>query len=458
MEETSVTLQGKKHIHLIGIGGCSMSGIACILKKQGFEVTGSDRGDTQFTPCLDEAGIPWTKGHTGELMEGADLIIYSAAIKPQNPERVLAGERHIPEMERSVALGQISASYGDVIAIAGCHGKTTITSMLSRVTAEAGSDATIHVGGYVDDLRGGVRVGASDLFITEACEYVESFLTLSPTIALISNIDNDHLDYYGCLENIISAFRKFLTKLRPDGVFVGCVEDAHVKDLLREDAHEHVTYGYRDADYVPADVTYDDAGCASFTVIRRGEPLGRVSLTVPGEHNMLNALGVIAVAEKSGIAFDVTARGLHAFQNTRRRFELMGERNGIRVYHDYGHHPNEIRATLRAATRVPHERVICVFQCNSYTRAKTLFCEDVTCFKEADFVLVPDIYPGREVDDGTVHARDMVAGINRESGNAIYLGTFENIRAWIDENGRPGDIVITVGSGDVYQKTRSVLV
>lgn len=445
------------HIHLIGIGGCSMSGIACILKKQGFQVTGSDRGATQFTPCLDKNGIPWTIGHTGELMDGADLIIYSAAIKKDNPERLMAMEKGIPEMERSVALGQISCHYGEVVAIAGCHGKTTLTSMLSFVTEQAGSDATVHVGGYVDMFHGGVRVGSSDLFITEACEYVESFLTLSPTIALISNIDNDHLDYYHCMENIIRAFEKFLDRLPEKGKFVACVDDAYVRDLLKKDSHSQITYGLNGGDYMPGNITYDENGFASFHVMHCGKDLGIVSLSVPGEHNVQNALGICAIADLLRIPFAVTAEALHAFTNTRRRFEYMGEKNGIKVYHDYGHHPNEIRATLQAAKRVPHGKLYCLFQCNSYTRAKTLFCQDVTCFKDADLVLVPDIYPGREKDDGTVHAKDMVAGINAASNNAVYLKDFETINEWLEANGKPGDLVVTVGSGDVYAQTRKLL-
>lgn len=451
-------IERAKHIHLVGIGGCSMSGIACILKAQGHTVTGSDRGETQFTPALDTAGIQWTVGQTGELIGDADLLIYSAAIKPDNPEREYARAHGIPEMERSVALGQISERFKETVAIAGCHGKTTITSMLTFVMEHAGTDATVHVGGYMDLLGGGVRVGGNDVFLTEACEYVESFLTLSPTIALINNVDNDHLDYYKNFDNIVNAFRKFLLRLPEDGTFVACTDDETVKKLLAEDTHGHVTFGKDEAaDYTAKDVVFDANGCAAFNVYTAGILRGRVCLSVPGEHNMINALGVIAVSDLLGIPFECAAEGLHAFANTKRRFEFYGERNGIRVYHDYGHHPNEIRATLAAAKMVEHKHLYCVFQCNSYTRAKTLFCENVTCFADADKVLVPDIYPGRETDTGMVHAKDMVAGINASSNNAIYLKTFEAIREWLDNNGEPGDLVVTVGSGDVFRQTGKLL-
>lgn len=446
-----------KRIHLIGIGGCSMNGLALILKSQGHEVTGSDRERTQFTDALDQEGIRYSIGHTGEYIEGADLVIYSAAIKPENPERMLARAKGIPELERSVALGQISERYDEVVAIAGCHGKTTITSMLAIINAEAKTDATIHVGGYVEFLEGGVHVGNRDLFVTEACEYVESFLTLRPTVALINNIDDDHLDYYDNIDAIVAAFERFLALLPEDGTFVACVDDPRVKALTDKSDLKVVTYGLTGGEYSAADIEFDALGNAGFTVVRRGETLGSVQLSVPGMHNVVNALGAIAVSDHFGVSFPVLAKALHDFHNTRRRFEFYGERNGVKVFHDYGHHPNEIRATLDAATRVPHKKLFCVFQCNSYTRARTLFCNNVTCFTDADCVLVPDIYPGREKDTGIVHARDMVRAINKESDNAVYIPTFEEIRIYLDEHASEGDLVVTVGSGDVYRQTKKLL-
>ena len=450
-------IDNAKRIHLIGIGGCSMNGLALILQSQGHQVTGSDREKTQFTAALDEAGIPYSVGHTGEYLRDAELVIYSAAIKPDNPERQLAAELGIPELERSVALGQISERFPSVVAIAGCHGKTTITSMLARVNEAAGRDATIHVGGYVDFLRGGVRVGRDGTFITEACEYVESFLTLAPTVALINNIDDDHLDYYQDIDHIVAAFEKFLDRLPENGLFIACTDDPRVAGLAAKSKHPVKSYGLKSGDYRAENIRFDENGCPTFTIAREGNPIGEASLTVPGLHNVQNALGAYVVAETYQIPFEAYAEAMHAFSNTKRRFEYYGQRNGVRYYHDYGHHPSEIRATLDAASRVPHNRLYCVFQCNSYTRAKTLFCENVTCFCDADAVLVPDIYPGREKDTGLVHARDMVEGINRAGGNAVYLGTFEAIRDWLDSHGAAGDLVVTVGSGDVYRQTRTLL-
>ena len=454
---TMAHIDDAKRIHLIGIGGCSMNGLALILKSLGHEVTGSDRERTQFTDALDHEGICYSIGHTGEYVDGADLVVYSAAIKPDNPERVLAREKGIPELERSVALGQISERYDQVVAIAGCHGKTTITSMLAIIHAQAKTEATIHVGGYVEFLEGGVHVGNRDLFVTEACEYVESFLTLKPTVALINNIDDDHLDYYENIDAIVAAFERFLALLPEDGTFVACVDDARVKALADKSDLEVVTYGLTGGDYTAQNIVFDALGNAGFTVVRRGKTLGTVQLSVPGMHNVVNALGAIAVSDHFGVPFAILAQALHDFVNTRRRFEFYGERNGVKVFHDYGHHPNEIRATLDAAKRVPHKKLYCVFQCNSYTRARTLFCNNVTCFTDADVVLVPDIYPGREKDTGIVHARDMVAAINETSNNATYIPTFEEIRTYLDEHAEAGDLVVTVGSGDVYRQTRKLL-
>ncbi len=446
-----------KTIHLVGIGGCSMNGLAQILRNRGYHVQGSDANASPFTERLLELGVPVTIGHSADNLGGADLVIYSAAIKPENVERAAARARGIPELERSVALGQLTEGYRHVIGIAGCHGKTTIASMLAYVCESGTPDATVHIGGFVDILRGGVRIGGHDMFITEACEYVESFLTLRPTVALINNIDDDHLDYYKDIEHITEAFRKFLALLPEDGHFIGCSDDLRVRGLLASHKGAHISYGMADADYTPGPIAYDDGGCPSFDLLYKGESLGRIALSVPGDHNVVNAMAAAIVALHAGAPFPAVAEALHAFRNTRRRFEFFGDRNGVKYYHDYAHHPAEINATLSAAARMPHGKLRCVFQCNSYTRAKTLFTQDMTCFSHADEVLVPDIFPGREKDDGSVHARDMVRAINKGKGNAAYVPTFEEIRAYLDVHAKPGDIVVTLGSGDVYQQTKKLL-
>ncbi len=457
----SNNFKANDRIHFIGIGGCSMNGLAQILKSRGCIVDGSDRNTSPFTERLEEVGIPVQIGQCAQNVHDCDYVIYSAAIKPDNPERIRARELGIPEIERSAALGMISEDYSEVIGIAGCHGKTTITSMLALISEFGGLDATVHVGGMVDFLHGGIRLGSHELFITEACEYVESFLTLHPTVVLINNIDNDHLDYFKSFDNIVNAFRKFIARMPEDGLLIGCSDDENVRMLISEFGGRNITYGLdlnHNPDYYPQNIVYDELGCASFDLMRRGAVLGRIVLHVPGRHNMLDAIAASAAAIAHGAEFRNTADALASFHSVKRRFEFYGDNpNGIKIFHDYAHHPAEIRAAVDCAIRTPHRKLYIVFQCNSYTRARTLFLEHVDCFKGADLVLVPDIYPGREIDDGSVHARDMVAAINAETDNALYIPTFEQIAEYLRENGEPDDIVLTLGSGDVYKKTELFL-
>ena len=315
-----------KRIHLIGIGGCSMNGLAQILKARGYFVQGSDATPSPFTKRLSELGIPVTIGHDAKNLGDADLVIYSAAIKPDNIERAAARGRGIPELERSVALGQISAKYKNVVGIAGCHGKTTITSMLALIAERANLDATVHVGGYVDFLNGGTRVGSHDLFITEACEYVESFLTLHPNIALVHNIDDDHLDYFKDIDHITAAFEKFLALLPEGGKAIGCTDDARVRGLLEKRKGTNISYGMSDADYTPGSIAYDTTGSPSFDLLWKGQRLGRIELAVPGEHNMMNAVAATVAALELGAPFELIAKALHEYRLTRRRFEYYGEK------------------------------------------------------------------------------------------------------------------------------------
>ena len=454
-------LEGKKNIYFIGIGGCSMNGLAQILTKRGYSVSGSDRDQSPFTAHLQKLGVPVYIGHDAKQVEGADLIIYSAAIKPDHIERAAARALGIPELERSAALGEISGQYEKVVGVAGCHGKTTITSMLACITLAGVTDATVHVGGNVPFLSGGTRIGESDLFITEACEYVESFLTLHPSVVTISNIDDDHLDYYKDIGEIVEAFKKFLRLLPPDGLFIGCIDDQHVRALMGAHTTEvrSISYGLdKDAAYRPANIAYDANGFSSFDLQHHNKTLFRITLQIPGKHNVLNAVCAAVTALELGEDPAHIIDGLARYTLTQRRFEKCGVRDGVTIYHDYAHHPAEIRAALEGASRVPHGKLFCVFQCNSYTRAKTLFSKNVSCFLQADTVLVPDIYPGREQDDGSIHARDMVAGINAMQPNkAQYFATFEEIREYLSANAHEGDMVITLGSGDVYKQTGKLL-
>jgi UDP-N-acetylmuramate--alanine ligase len=445
-----------KTVHFIGIGGCSMSGLAVILKNLGYKPQGSDINESAFTNKLREEGIPLTIGHHAENVENASLVIYSAAIKPGNPEYDRAKELGLPMMERSVLLGEISRQFETVIGIAGCHGKTTITSMCALILRECGVNLTVHVGGMVDFMGGGVAIGDYPAFLTEACEYVESFLTLRPTGILVNNIDDDHLDYYKSIDDIYHAFEKFVALMPESGTLFANVHDPLVQKLAASCGRRLVTYGFENADYIAANEEYDATGCGSFDAITP-EGTVRVKLSVVGHHNISNALAAIAVCHDTfGVNLDQAAKALAHYHLAGRRFELMGEKNGVKIIHDYAHHPAEISACLQAAKRYPHKKMWVVFQCNSYTRAKTLKDKYAVSFGSADMVLVPDIYPGRDIDRGEIHARDLVNAIAPNSP-CEYISTFEQISAYLDEYAVPGDIVITLGSGSVGVETKKLL-
>lgn len=459
MEYPKIEQYKDKRIHLIGVGGTSMHGLALMLNRLGYVVTGSDRGESTFTDRLRQANIPVMIGQKAENVHGAGLVVYSAAIKPENPERAEAARLGIPELERSELLGQLSAHYGEVVGVAGCHGKTTTTSMIAKIALEAGLDPTVHVGGFVDFLEGGVRLGESELFVTEACEYVDSYLRLHPTIEVVSNIDNDHLDYFKNEENIFKSFEQYVSLLPDSGMLAVCVDDAKAQKLGKEAkaaGKQVVTYGISGGEWRATNIAADTEGDTAFDLLHDGAFVCRVTLAVPGEHNIRDALAAIAVTNRLGVAPADAAKSLSTYHLTRRRFEPMGKFNGARVYHDYAHHPAEIAACLQGAKSVCAGKLYAVFQCNSYTRAKTLFStvHDLRgCFACADLVLVPDIYPGREVDTGIVHARDMVKAINESGTAAEYLATFEEIRDRLRAVVTKDDMIVTLGSGDVYKKT-----
>lgn len=450
-------LSKHKKMHFVGIGGCSMSGLALLFKNRGFYVQGSDKKESPFTETLKEHGVKVFIGHDPKNIGDCDLLVYSAAIKPDNPERMYASEHGIPQVERCDALGVLSGGYKSVVGVSGCHGKTTISSMLALINKEAKLDATVHVGGYVDFLGCGVNVGGHDCFITEACEYVESFLSLSPTIIIMNNIDDDHLDYFRDIDHITDAFRKFIRLMPRDGLLIACTDDERVKMLCDEYTGRKITYGIRNADYFPSNIRYDKNGYPSYTLMHGDEPVTDIKLNIIGEFNILNSIAAAVCARELGAGTESIVKAMKDFRPTRRRFEYFGEKNGHVIYHDYAHHPGEIKAVLDGASRSPHNKMYVVFQCNSYSRAKTLFCKKNDCFAPADVVIVPDIYPGREKDDGSVHARDMVKSINDSGVNAVYIPTFEEINEYLDENVRPGDLVITLGSGDVMEQTKKLL-
>jgi len=445
-----------KRVHFIGIGGCSMSGLAVILKNLGYLPQGSDIAESAFTKKLEEDNIPVTIGHDEENLGEAALVVYSAAIKPGNPEFDAAKAKGLPMLERAMLLGLISRQFETVVGIAGCHGKTTITSMSALILKELGVDLTIHIGGMVDFLGGGVSIGKEPAFLTEACEYVESFLSLKPTNALVNNIDDDHLDYYKDIDAIYEAFEKYVALLPSGGTLFAYAHDPLVEKLAKNSGKKVVTYGFENADYTATNIEYDSSGCPGFDVVC---PKGtaHIKLSVVGKYNMGNALAAITVcSEVFGLDPKDMGAALIKYTLAGRRFELYGEKNGVKIIHDYAHHPSEISACLEAASRYPHKKLWAVFQCNSFTRAKTLKDKYALCFGDADTVLVPDIYPGRDVDKDEIHATDLVAAI-APNADCKYIPTFEEISDYLDEHASPGDVVITLGSGSVNRETNKLL-
>ncbi len=445
-----------KTIHFIGIGGCSMSGLAVILKSLGFNPKGSDINESAFTDKLAGSGIPFVIGHSEKNIDNADLVVFSAAIKENNPELAAAKRRGLPALERSDLLGLISSQYKTVIGIAGCHGKTTITSMCALILRECGVDLTVHIGGMVNFLGGGVAVGKYPAFLTEACEYVGSFLKLKPTHALINNIDDDHLDYYDNIDEIYNAYKEYINLLPIDGVLYAYAHDPLVVKLAKESKRRTITYGFANADYIAVDEIYDESGCATATICTPRRE-AKIKLSVVGRHNLANAVAAITVCcETFGIDPVEAGKALESYKLAERRFEYMGEKDGVRIIHDYAHHPSEIAACLEAASRYPHKKLFVVFQCNSFTRAKTLKSKLALCFGYADIVIVPDIYPGRDIDRKEIHAKDLVDAIGQHT-KCIYIPTFEEISKYLDKNARGGDVVITLGSGSVGSETKKLL-
>lgn len=453
-----ISLNNVKNVHFVGIGGISMSGLAHILLKSGYKVTGSDINDSNIISKLRKNGAKVSMPHDPKNVENAELVVYTAAVKQDNCEIVRAKELKIPIIDRAEFLGMIMKDYSYGVAIAGCHGKTTTTSMVSIIFKNANLDPTVLIGGEIDAIDGNVRVGKSEYFVTEACEYCESFLKFYPYVAAILNIEKDHLDYFRDLDHIVSAFEKF-TKLVPeDGCLVVCSDNAQAVEVAKKAKCRVLTYGIaKKADFSACKIEYDNLGHPTFEAKYGRMNLGTFSLSIPGEHNVLNALASIAIAHNAGIDMEIVKRSLSEFKGTYRRFDIKGTRNNITIVDDYAHHPTEIKATLHAAKQFPHQKIWCVFQPHTYTRTRTLFDEFSESFYDADNVIITDIYAAREKDTGLVNPSELVDSINKFSANAVYRNDFRSIANLIAKEAHPGDLVFTMGAGDVFKLAPMIL-
>lgn len=454
-----INFQDPIAIYFIGIGGISMSGLAEILLTEGFTISGSDRAPSDLTRRLEAKGAQVFYGQREEnLSEEIDLVVYTAAIKSDNPELLAAKKRGIPTLTRAQLLGQMMKNYKVPIAVSGTHGKTTTTSMISQILLTAKTDPTLSIGGIYHPIGGNIRVGSSDLFVTEACEYTNSFLSFFPKIGIILNIEEDHLDFFKDLADIRSSFHRFALLLPSDGVLIinGNIKD--VEEITEGLSCQVITYGSSpEFTYSASEVSFSVDGCPSFRLMQEGKPAGRFTLKVHGEHNIANALAAIALAKLLHISEETIAAGLNAFNGSDRRFEYKGQINGINIIDDYAHHPTEIRATLNTAAKYPHKKVWCVFQPHTYTRTKAFLDEFAAALSLADEVVLADIYAAREKDTLGVSAKTLQEKILSLGHPCHYFPSFEEIERFLLENCTKDDLLITMGAGDVVKIGETLL-
>lgn len=456
-------------VHFIGIGGISMSGIAELFLDKGFRVSGSDLHESAVTKRLESLGIKVYYSQVSEnITPDIGLVVYTAAIHEDNPEFMRVKELGIPMLDRADCLGQIMSHYKNAVAVAGTHGKTTTTSMLSYVYLAADLDPTISVGGILSGIHGNMRLGRSENFIMEACEYANSFLSFTPTTAIVLNVEAEHLDFFGTLENERHSFTKFIDLLPENGLLVINNEIADLNALIQNKNIRVVQYGLRPVggkapDYTAANITYNELGFAHYELIVRGENKGLIELSVTGEHNVLNSLAVIAASlepstiYKEGIALDRVKEGLKNYTGTERRFQYKGERDGYTIVDDYAHHPTEIRATLEAAKRVKHNRLIVAFQPHLYSRTKTFLHEFAEVLSMADIVVFAEIYAAREENPGDISSDNIREIMSKNGHEAYFFKTFDEVENFLIHTCKPGDLLITMGAGDIVKVGENML-
>lgn len=445
--------QTKEHIYFIGIGGISMSGLAEILASRGHQVSGTDVKETAVTKHLQSLGIHINFGHRAEnITDDITLVVYTAAIHDDNPELRAAHEKGIRIMDRAHLLGQIMDEYHDSVAVSGTHGKTTTTSMVSEILLAAEKDPTITVGGILPTIGSNLRIGNSPYFVAEACEYFDSFLQFNPFIAIILNVESDHLDYFKTLENIRRSFHAFAQRVPNNGLLVISEKIDNVEELTDGLTCHVETFGLSEkANWRAENIVHEADGRNSFDVYHNGEFFTTIHLHIPGEHNITNALAAIGASAFLGAAPEDCVKGLHHYTGTERRFQLKGKKDGITVIDDYAHHPTEIKAALAAAQNVQHNTTWCVFQPHTFSRTRFLFDEFGEAFGDADEVIIADIFAARETDDGTVSAAQLAERIAQTGKSARYVGDFAAIESYLREHCKSGDLLMTVGAGDVYK-------
>jgi UDP-N-acetylmuramate--alanine ligase len=447
LDDLSSRIRTGARCHLVGIGGVSMSPLAEVLLDEGLRVSGSDVSDGPAIERLRSMGIGISIGHSADNIDGADFVIRTAAARDDNAEVAAARERGIPVFERSQAWGYIMRGYKDAVCVAGTHGKTTTTSMVTHILMAAGADPTVMIGGTLPMLGSGYRVGHGDIIVLESCEYYDSFLNFSPTVAVIVNVDADHLDYFHNLENVKRSFRNFASLVPPGGAIVCGSDDENTMDALAPLGRELFTFGTGAGARLRGVNVRLNGSTSSLDVLLDGRELCGITLGVPGAHNVHNALAAAAAAVALGLPADAITRGLASFRGAGRRLEFKGRVNGADIYDDYAHHPSELRVVLDAVEQLGYKRVILAFQPHTFTRTKALFDDFVAQLSRADVLFLSEIYAAREKNTVGISSKDLAAKIP----GAVFRPDLDTLRTLTAAAASPGDVILTVGAGDIYK-------
>lgn len=446
------------HLHFIGIGGVSMSGLAEILLTDGYKVSGTDSKESPILNRLRKLGAKIYLGHNAENIKGADLIIYTDAISKDNVELKEAATSNVDMVDRATFLGALMKNYTNSIAVSGTHGKTTTTSMIASITKSLEFNPTMLIGGNLNEIGGNVRLGSKNYILTEACEYKANILKYFPTMAIILNMDEDHLDYFKDMNHIIDTFKGYARNLESEAYLLINSDDENFDKIIENTKANVVTFSIKNhADYRAEYVSFSDDGFATFTLNIRDKEFYPVKLSVMGNHNVSNALAAIAATHTLGIPIEVIIDNIFEYQGVGRRLEFKGYFNDVKILDDYAHHPTEISATLEAISNNTSGKIYCVFQPHTFTRTKILLESFSKSFNHADKVIITDIYAAREVDNGEIHSRDLANAVIEKGNDCIYLSSFEEVEDYLVKNVKAGDIILTMGAGNIYTLGESVL-
>lgn len=447
MEKPENILGRVKKIHFLGIGGSGMCPMAEILFEKGYEITGSDQSESDTLERVKASGIPVSMGNRPENIGDAQALVYTAACKADNPELAAAKAKGIPTLERSVMLGMLTSLYPQLIAVSGTHGKTTTTAMLTQILVEAGRDPSAIIGGKLPLIGGNSRVGGSGTIVCEACEYVDSFLQLDPAVSLILNIEADHLDYFKTLDNIVNSFRTFSSQTQRAVIVNGNDKEA-MEAVAGQSGKDIVTFGLDSTcGYYPSELNEEPTACEDFTLMHHGEKLGRVNLSVPGKHNMLNAVAAAAAAHYLGVESAAICQSLSHFTGVHRRFEILGKFEGVTVADDFAHHPTELTAVLSSAMKMGYRQVWAVFQPHTYSRTYAFLDDFAKALSIPHHLVMTEILAVRETNRYNIHTSDLAAKIP----GSCWFGSFEEIADYVIDRAQPDDLILTLGGGDIYK-------